>query len=452
MVPAGRLGSLVLAHLFLILAVSPVKGAEDVSLVVLQTSLELVSFVALVRAVGVRSETVDGGAPGFMAWVLVVSGVSFVIFGSTLYGANRAILLPVRFVCLPLLTIFVLPEEAPPGSVLRPLYRWRSRVFWMLCLLAVVLRVMALRVSPEPTIDVFWFTNQGAEGLWHGINPYDRTYHMIDPRSVGLYAYLPGQFLVDVPSRLLFGDMRWGQVVVELLSAALLYRIVGGRGASSARRRASEILVLLYLFFPHALRVQEQAWVEYKQVLALVLFVWLSVRPAGGAWAFVALGWLFALKQTTWAAVPFVGKIPGVSLRKLGIAAAVSAVFVVPFLVWNPAAFLEDIVLYHLALPLPHSPSLAWAAQRLTGHPIPVGWVAAGALAVLLYGLRRGERSLSGFLTASSMLGMFLVLARQAYLNYFYYIDGTILAAMAVELRSQYDRLDGTGNGSRLPV
>ncbi len=448
-------GTLILAHLLLILAVSPQKGADDLALLSFQVGLALASF--LVLALSNRASEADPARwQTTLGAVLVVSGVLFTLFGNTLYGEDRQAMLPMRFVCLPLLAVYFLPNRPPANSILGPVYARRRQVFWVLCGAAVVLRVVALNVSPEPLIDVFWFTNQGAKGLWHGVNPYDRTFHMVDPRSVSLYAYLPGQFIFDTPSALLLGDMRWGQVAAELLAAALLYFIVRGNGrGDDLRRHSAELAVLLLLFFPQALRTQEQAWVEFKQVLAMAAFVWMSLQYPRSPWRFVPLGWLFALKQTAWASIPFLGRIPGIGWRALGIMAATFAVIVVPFVVWNPRAFYEDVVGYHLALPMPRSISLSWTIELATGWEPGLAWLALGTAFVWLYLLARARRSLLGFLTASATLGMFPVLARQGYLNYFYYLDGLVLIALALSLRQGHDarsdRGAGTGTGQGSP-
>ncbi len=442
---ASRIGALVAAHLLLVLAVSPIKGAEHLPMVLLQTGLGFLSFLALALAL-VTHPAPPRTLPRwqtFIGAVLVLSTASFVLFGSTCYGENREMLLPFRFASLPLVCIYFLPNQPPARSMLRPIYQHRRAVFGLLCVLAVALRVMALKVSPEPTIDVFWFTNQGATGLLQGINPYDRTFHMIDPRSVSLYAYLPGQFLLDVPAAHLLGDMRWGQVAAELCAAVVLFFIVRGKDRKDFRTHSAELMVLLLLFFPHALRVQEQAWVEFKQVLAVALLAWVWLRTPGGTAGGVLLGWLFALKQTTWAAIPFLAKLPGMGVRVFAVAAVTAGTLIVPFLIWNPSAFLEDVVGYHLALPLPHSPSLSWAWTLATGMEPSIFWVAAGAALVGAWAWSRSTRSLSGFLLASATLGMYLVLARQAYLNYYYYIDGMILVALAVELRDSHDCASG---------
>jgi hypothetical protein len=297
-----------------------------------------------------------------------------------------------------------------------------------------------LFVSPDPFIDVFWFTNQGAEGILQGIDPYDRAYHVIDPHSEFLYAYLPGQFLFDVPARALLGDMRWGQIGLELAAAVLIYRLVMGEGGSSLRQHSAELMALLLLYFPQVLRMQEQSWVEFKQVFATVLFTWLLVRWPSRPYAWMALGLLFSLKQTTWAAAPFLIRIRRFGVRPALVTGAVMASIIVPFILWNPYAFYDDIVLYHVGLPLPHSTSLSWAWTLATGHEPSMVWVALAGAGLFAWLWWTGRRTLLSFLMAAAALGMLPVLMRQAFLNYYYAIDGILLSALAWTLRRHHDR------------
>lgn len=457
---------LLMAHLLLVVANAARKGAESLDVVLWQVIPALGALLALLIAH--RSPTRKVSLQTFqprLGGVLLISGILFTIFGNLIYGTDPWQLLPWRLLCVPLLACYLLPAMPEPGSRLTFLYGPARRgIFVAIVGLAVGLRVAGLKMSPSPLIDVWWFTNQGALGILKGINPYDRSYHVIDPRSETLYAYLPGQFLFDLPAARFLGDMRWGQVLLELVTAWLLYQIVtfkprvtGPARASivtdgtsmshfvtadaaempenetwSARRLAGETVALLLLFFPQSLCSQEQAWVEFKQVFAIALIAWLSQRRP--ALTYFAVGLLFSLKQTTWPAAAFLGQIGGFSRQAIHRIAAVMMVLIVPFIYWNPLAFYQDIVAYHVGLPLPHSPSISWTWQLLTGHGLPLSALAVTGILVLVWLWYSGHPGMTSFLIASATLSLVPVLMRQAYINYYYYVDGIVLAALAMGL------------------
>jgi hypothetical protein len=439
---------LLLAHAWLILAVSPRKGAESIPIVLFQVGCACAALFTLLRA-----HRTDAAPVSISGWqpragmALFLSSLLFFIFGNTGYGEHRFELIPFRLLCVPFLGFYLLAHEPPKGSILRPLYGARRSIFWMLVGAAGALRIAAMYISPSPEIDVFWFTNQGAEGLLQGINPYSREFHVIDPQSRYLYAYLPGQFLLDVPSVALLGNMRWGQILAEGVAALLFYRLVRGTSlrVDDARRHSAELLTLLLLYFPQTLRMQEQSWVEFKQVFAMTLFVYLLSRRPSGAAAWGALGFLFVLKPTTWASGPFLLRLRSFGLRPALVVGAVMLAVVAPFLLWDAPALYDDVIRYQASFGLSRSTSILWAITLITGWNVePLNlWVALVGGATFLTLLWQRRPGLVSFLLASAILGMVPVLMRQAFLNYYYYLDALLLLALAWVVRQQHDRDEG---------
>jgi len=439
----GLPGLLLWSHVLLLLGASPRKGADDLSIVALQAGCMAIALILLLLAVSRPQVQIDIGKwQPRIGMVLVWSGLLFFLFGNTGYGEHRLALMPIRLLCLPILGVYLLAHDPPKHSLLRPIYVHRRSIFWLLCGMALTLRIAVLYISPEPGIDVYYFTNQGAAGILEGINPYDRGFHVIDPHSEYLYAYLPGQFLFDTLSAGLLGDIRYGQIALELLAAGLLYQVVQVRGGTSLRQHSAELVALLVLYFPQVLRMQEQCWVEFKQVFAIALFTYLMSRGPTKAWPWVSLGLLFALKQTTWAAVPFLGKLRGFGIRQGTLILLVMMVLILPFLLWNPYAFYDDIVLYHLGLKLPRSTSLSRLYVLLLDVEPPLWWVAVAGLIAAAYLWKAGQRGVLGFLLAGAVLSMLPVLLRQSFLNYYYYVDGMLLAALAWFLKCRHDAVE----------
>src|SRR6185369_16978186 len=69
----------------------------------------------------------------------------------------------------------------------------------------------------KPVIDVWPILQGAARGLVDGRNPYDMVFAGVPAGQVNdCFNYLPGTFLVPLPGRLLFGDVRWAEAAVLL--------------------------------------------------------------------------------------------------------------------------------------------------------------------------------------------------------------------------------------------
>lgn len=166
-------------------------------------------------------------------------------------------------------------------------------------------------------------------------------------------------------------------------------------------------------------------------VLATLLatFVLADRRRAdlAGAVSGVAL----AMRQTSVLAIPFVLTIlsPRDRVRALLVGAGVASVVAVPFLLWNPGAFIEDVVLFPLGLGAERSsartPTLGSILVGLapgSRTAITIGLVAAILVsAVLLVGVRPPRTAAAASGRAAVAFGIAIALAPAARFGYVVY-------------------------------
>jgi hypothetical protein len=232
-------------------------------------------------------------------------------------------------------------------------------------------------------------------------------------------------------------DIRWLTVLAltgGLLLSALMVRRLKDRGAGWQWLVAASAAALFWYHGGQAF-LMEQAWPEGLILLYLCLGAWLWRRH--GVLAGVAFGLAMSVKQTAWFAGPFIA-VAAVAERRwrlLAACAITGCLFAVPFLAWDPVAFVDNCLLDLLRKP-PRADGLSWAAFSLRHGEAAFGLVGAlsyvcyfGALALLAGALLQRERDgalpAAWWAAALGMLGFFLFL-KQSFFNYYYLVAGML--------------------------
>jgi hypothetical protein len=293
-----------------------------------------------------------------------------------------------------------------------------------------------LRASPNPAIDLFPLHQQAAEVLLAGKSIYARdSLHVIESfrhtGNIDQYTYLPLGACFATLAYAATHDHRWAYFVAQLVGVALLWRVAreSSRGSRSGAAW-SDLLAALLLFHPRGPFVLEQAWTEPIALpfLGGVVLALVSGRPI---LASVLLGLLCATKQHLALYVLFLAFVPGIGLRGIVIAGLTALGTILPFFLPNPRDFYwavlgrhsagwfrEDslsvpAVLYHLGITTP-----SWVG--FLAALAPVAWI------------RRYPRNATSLLLASCVaFGLFYVFGRQAFCNYYYLLDATVLFVAA---------------------
>lgn len=216
-----------------------------------------------------------------------------------------------------------------------------------------------------------------------GRNPYRESYAETPMAEWGFpefrtalehYPYLPATFVLSAPvqvlSRALFGwyDQRFTYLLLMLLTLVLLPGLAGGN------RRDSLLLTMLIGLNP-IMGLDVVFGQNDSFVLAwVVLGLWL-LRRGRPEWSAVCLGLAGASKPTAWFLAPFWGlallgdrpfawrDLPGrlpLLLRRSWPGLFVFLGFVLPYLAWDPDAFVDDV--------------WRWAAGTAATHYQIWGW------------------------------------------------------------------------------
>ena len=226
----------------------------------------------------------------------------------------------------------------------------RSRATWLgIGSLAVIVgaalaaRVLIVGWDVEPGFDVHLIQQTAGQAILDGQNPY--LTHIYDSG----YPYWPLSALLAAGG-LVFGDARWGLPVADAATVAAFIVIARNVGAPG---RLGALAAALLLWNVSGLYITWQSLPEPAVIAFSALGIALLTRPRPrGVLAGIAIGLSVATKQLGLGLLAF---LPLSRDRRrwtaFGVAAGVSAAFILPFLALAPAAFIEGSVASHLVEP-----------------------------------------------------------------------------------------------------
>jgi hypothetical protein len=198
---------------------------------------------------------------------------------------------------------------------------------------------------------------QAADALLEGRNPY-AVVHDDGPLATWPawarehFPYLAGTIAAGT-ARALAGPEPWTDPRLLYLALALAVAVPSIRwSGASAEWRLRAFLVLFVLVSGAPLVVTSGKEII---VLALLLASLIALQRRHPALSGIAAGSAAAMHQLAWVILPVYAIMPAKSggRRVAVIAATIAVAAVVPFLVWDPSAFLEDAVLYALGFGQP---------------------------------------------------------------------------------------------------
>jgi len=302
------------------------------------------------------------------------------------------------------------------------------------------------RFSRAPLLDgsdVLRATQEGIVNLLQGMNPYTVPLTSTIPPGSPL-VYPPGELLWYLPTHLAFGDL----TRVDTAAGIVLTAAIGVAGFRAGWERVALPAMLYATWGIGAFRAVDgsnDVSASLLVVLALAILVFADRDTRFGRVAFVlsaiTFGWAVAFKQFAVVILPLVLRhlaVAGRDWRRYAIvSAATVAVLVLPFLVWDPRAFLGAqlaILTFHTEV---------WGANflaTLQQYVDVTGWlpvffaaeilVTLGTFAVLL----RSRLPTIGAATfgGCAVILVALLLARWTTQPYYAYLGG--VAAMALAL------------------
>ena len=306
---------------------------------------------------------------------------------------------------------------------------WQRFPAGRLALVPLVLTGLAFAgviVGSVPGIDVWVIFQQVANGLVHGLNPYEMHFTGVPAgQTSSCFNYLPVTFLVTGPSKWLFGDVRWLEAACLLGAGAVLTRQVVRRGSGRGRVALAALVSLT----PASLLVAQQAWNEPILLLGLVASAVLMERGRWN-WAMLPFGLALATKQHLVLLLPLLLFWPKFGWRRVlgtvGIAAAVS----LPWLVANPARFTACTASFFLGEAPPVKALSVW---RLLPAPIQLPVLIVGLVLAFGIALWRCPKTPAGFLvSAGTVFVVFDLLNKQTFVNQWWLAATLLISGIAL--------------------
>lgn len=284
------------------------------------------------------------------------------------------------------------------------------------------------KASPAPAIDVFTVGTQGADLLAQGQNPYQATYQDIYQGRYSYkpgYLYWPGTLILQTPSRLLLGDIRYLSILCQVSAAVSLWLLTPG----AAPRKW--LTTLLWLSFPVSFVMLEKAWIDILVVGLFPLFL-IAARTRHTALSGLCLGLICSIKQynalLALLAIPWLWRTFGSRKFALGVTWAVAtwAAIVLPFVAWDPQVFYRETLQAVSLLPM-RADAMTVQAWLLAEWNIVCPQALPNALYLVALGvlfyLCRATPTEDRYLWAvTTMFTIVFLLGKQAFLNYYFWL------------------------------
>jgi hypothetical protein len=319
--------------------------------------------------------------------------------------------------------------------------KWFKQRLLLLFLTGGLLRIVAVFCSPDPVNDVYDWHRDATGYLLEGQNPYsapyDSPYHTPRAQRLGMYvetvdphpAVYPGlSLLVMLPFRAVGLDVRWANVLAELAASGALVLVAWRRGYPLIGAMVAGI----FLHQPRVSVMVEHSCVE-------------SFLEA-------ALGWGLLLVENDWRigygllGLGVMGKQFGIALLAplaktlfprwrflvVGMTVAVAAI-ILPFLVWDPQAFLSVTVAKHLAETRTFvSITLASGLYHWTGLIVPRFWeLCLGAVLVGWTTWRTPRQEPAAPLWMGTSLLIFCLFFTKCFFNYLFLCEYLLLLGIS---------------------
>jgi hypothetical protein len=238
-------------------------------------------------------------------------------------------------------------------------------------------------------------TEGSAEALASGTDPYETSLARGPlgswPRGTADHVpYLPAMFAFGLP-RVLAGPTPWADARVGF-AAVSIGTLVAALWLARPTQTWGLTAFIVVAASPLGARYMTGGGDDVV-VLSLMLLALVLLRRRQPAGAGLAAGLAAAMKLTAWPLLPFLVVAARnrdddrASGRTLAVEGAVIVAAVLPFFLWDPSAFLEDVILFPLGLA--HTPTLAASPTlgSLLAAVLPVPKAAIAGVSLLVVAL-----------------------------------------------------------------
>jgi hypothetical protein len=346
---------------------------------------------------------------------------------------------------------------------------YRLKILWPQARLPILLTVALagpfwlIQSRVRPSVDVLIFQEEGSRALLSGRNPYAVTYPNVYPEftelvygpglarggQITFFPYPPLSLLAVLPGYLL-GDIRYASFAA-LAGSCILLAATARRLGVAAGSSCELITVALALQIDNHF-VIATGWTEP--------FLLLGVTASGYALATrrplllgLSLAWVVAIKQ-----YGILWTIPILALgrlRRKDWAIAGAAVFAVnvPFFLWGPRDFWNDLIVGQAIAPfrrdLTSLPALVFAQTGIKMSPI---WTVAATVAAAALALcHRPVSTARALMGGAAIVLAFVAFSKQGSSNYYWFASAAPLVAAVFDSCRAQTELVASRPGSDAP-
>ncbi len=302
---------------------------------------------------------------------------------------------------------------------------------WKLCMMVGILLLLIVPIlSPQPYNDVWYTTQEAGVVLRAGENIYGHAYQQIYPPELqqffgghaSAYYYFPLPAILAALSNWLV-DYRWIALLIFFIFPLFLYR-------------KNKYVALLVVLLPSTAQVVEQGWSEVITLGILGLGLWLMDREHS-IWGLIVLSLLATVKQTNvLLCLFFLGYF--IKNLKTGLAFLGPACLILSlFAIFDWAGFYRSTIGIDFA---PRSDSFGLYAvlvfQQNWNIPLMDRQMLIIASCISFYlGIWGRTRALGlayGCFGVGMVYFIFFLLARVAFLNYYFFAFAILWAGIAL--------------------
>jgi hypothetical protein len=299
--------------------------------------------------------------------------------------------------------------------------------------------------------DVMLTTNEALTVLGSGGNPYAHAYAMTNPPG-GPFGYPPGELAFYGLAHVLGINVFRVDMLAGIISLGLIASLAPLIGDGLAALALMPLAGSVELIF-HSTDGSNDTAASFLALAGIVALAWsLNVRgrPAQALWwtSAIAFGWVVAFKEyalpiTVFVAL-FLWRRDAPRARGwIAVAAATAALFVLPFFVWNPVAFVSNVggaLLLHPDIWGRNvwNDLLSLEPGEVAIAPLipAIAFVAFCGAAVALW--RRPAHSLgAAFLQGCVLVATIFVLARWTTIVYYVFLTPLVMTGIALTLGAE---------------
>lgn len=355
------------------------------------------------------------------------------------HGVNDFILFNIVFF-VSLLVTFTL-------TLLKLSKTWKLLLMVLVLLLSLSYRLDLINNNPNPQLDGYQILKHAPLLLLQGKNPYSGNdeyprIRLADGSMFRIPAYSYGvtPLFLLIPFNYLFKDPRYFFILTELLTALIIFKILGG---NNNKFYLSYLLPILYYWHPLSLYIILQGFSEPLMLFLLTLAIYYFFKGRIKL-SLVIFSLFINVKQTLLIFPAFLlKKIGKLNILKLIL---LCLLLMMPFFFWSPKNFLKWGFIFALLdrsiVPVRLS-TLTFNSfyNQITGHNFPLFIFVIFWIIIFLFIIKYQKKYYSHVFYASSLFyTAFFFLNYFSYTNYFYFCSLLFYSGITWELRESYNQ------------